>query len=203
MKALAPLDGLLLTIARCQNQNGLRNCLLICLIAASSLLIHLSSDAQARGRKSGGRNRQAAAAAAARKQQMIKATQQEVAVARQVLGSAESQAGMSQAQVAQAVEKLSGIREAIKTASSDVQEAAKALREIEAEIIAEQGADSDVVRAQTNLDQAKEALLRASAQTDRSGSPPGSDPWPPPRMSRDRLRPFRRRACRACRARGP
>ena len=135
------------------------NCLLVVLVAVALLLVDFSAEAEAAKRRRRGSSRHSRAAAAqARKQQMIKSIQQQVAVARQVLDAAESQAAMSQAQVNQALSKLSGIREDIERGHDDAEQAAKTLHGIEAEILAEQQPDSDLVRAQAILAEAKDDM---------------------------------------------
>lgn len=131
--------------------------LLMFLLAIGLLLTCFSEDALAKGR---GRSRQSAAAAKAAKQRTISAVQKQVAAARQVLAAAESQSAMSQTQVTQAVDKLSEIREAIKSAQAGTQEAANLLQDIEAEIVGEQTPDSELVRAQANLETATQTLHR-------------------------------------------
>lgn len=134
---------------------GVRS-MLIVLVAFALLMTAFSSDVEARRRR--GRGRSAAAAAKARKAQMIKTIQQQVAAAQKVLSAAESQAAMSGDQVKQALSQLSGIRTEIESAHENVAEAATTLREIEAEILAEQKSDSPLELAKKDLRRAQEAV---------------------------------------------
>lgn len=132
----------------------------VLLLLMVALLLGLACpSANARGR-SRGSAKAAAAAAKARKQRAIKALQQQVAAAQQVLSAAESQAAMSQSEVTRAAETLSGIREQIKSERLNVQEANKALQELESEILGQQGPDSDYARTQAKLKSARHTLHR-------------------------------------------
>jgi chromosome segregation ATPase len=138
-----------------------RTTVVVAMVLGSLLWISLCSDAGAQHRRGrSAASRHAAAAAAARKRQMTLAIQQQVAEARQVLATAETRAALSQAQVNQAVEKLSSIRTALEAARADDREAEKTLRAVEAEILAEQGPHSEFARAQTALEETQRALHR-------------------------------------------
>jgi len=104
------------------------------------------------------RNRSAAAAASARKAQLVNTLQRQVATARQMLAAAESNTAMSQAEVNQALVKLSGIRVEIESAEDDVVQALKTQHAIEAEILAEQAKDSELAKALVAEAQAKEEI---------------------------------------------
>lgn len=152
--------------SRADALRSVRSCfckfLLVALIAVAMLLVDFSAEAEAakRRRRGSSRSSRAAAAAKARKERTIKSIQQQVAAARQVLAAAESQTAMSQAQVNQALSKLSGIRDDLETGHDDAEQAAKTLHEIEAEILAEQQPDSDLGRAQAVVAQAKDDVHR-------------------------------------------
>lgn len=116
--------------------------------------LFLSTDnVIARGRGSYGRI--AAAAAKAQRARLISSVQQQVVNAQQILQKAESQSQMTQAELNAANTKLSGIREDIGNTQHDVVEAAKTLRDIEAELIAQQTPDSEYGKALATADEVK------------------------------------------------
>ncbi len=134
------------------------NRFLIALVVVGLLLVAFSNDAEAAKKRKRGssRNRRAAATAKARKQQAVKSIQRQVAAARQVLVAAESQGRMSRSKVNQAISKLSKIHIDIENAHQDLQESAKTLHEVEAEIRSEQKPDSDLSRANAAMAKAKD-----------------------------------------------
>ena len=112
------------------------------------------ADAAKRRRHS---SRRPSATTQAQKNQAIKSIQQQVAAAQGVLSAAQSQTTMSQSQVSEAMSKLKKIRSDIEVAHDDVQQASKSLREIEAEIVAEQTPESEYGKAKTAFDDAQHA----------------------------------------------
>lgn len=140
--------------------NAIRRRALLLMVLALLAIASSALDVHARGR---GRS-SARQAAAARKQQLIKVLQQQLTVARQVLAAAESKQSMSSHEVNQAISQLSDLRTSIDEAQVDAREAAKTLHEIEAEILAQQSANSDVVKSEAVLAQAKTRLHAAIHQ---------------------------------------
>ena len=123
-------------------------------VACALCVLFSSATAIARGRHNYGRN--AAAAARANRAKMISSIQKQVTNARAVLKSAESQSVMSQAELNAASSKLAGIREEIDNTHQDAVQAAKTLREIEAEITLHQNPNSDLAKSLAAVDDAKE-----------------------------------------------
>lgn len=127
-------------------------------VAVLFLMHLLSPDALTapprRGRSSG------AAAAAAKKKQAIQTIQNQVAVARKVLTTAESQATMSGEQLNAVRDRLTAARSKMEAANSEERQAREALRRIEAKIISEQGPESSLGKAQASIDEAQQALDR-------------------------------------------
>ncbi len=115
------------------------------------------SSADAAKRRGHRNNRRASAMAQAQRNEAIKNIQQQVAAAQRVLSSAQFQASMSQTQVSEAMSKINKISSDIEVAHDDVQQASKALREIEAEIIAEQTPDSEYGKTKAAFDEAQRA----------------------------------------------
>lgn len=122
---------------------------------ALCIVVTAANSADARGR---GHSRAAAAAAKARKEQMIKALQQQLTIARQVLAAAESKTAMSASEVNQAFGALEQLRASADSAKTDVVEATKSLRDIEQEIWEEQSAESPARKDAIAYEQAKEEL---------------------------------------------
>jgi chromosome segregation ATPase len=111
-------------------------------------------------------------AARARYWATVNAIQQQVDDAKSVLSVAESRAAMSQRQIDEAAQKLSSIRDTLEKERSNIAEAGKTLRAIEAEIVAAQPEDSDFAHAQAAVDDAKKALnreMRRVVSTTESG----------------------------------
>lgn len=125
-------------------------------VACGLCVFFSSATAIARGRHNYGRN--AAAAAKANRARMISSIQKQVSNARAVLKSAESQSVMSQAELNAASSKLAGIREEIDNTHQDAVQAAKTLREIEAEITLHQTPNSDFAKSLAAVDDAKEVV---------------------------------------------
>ncbi len=135
-------------------------CLSVVAIAAMLIGIAASDAEAAKRRRRHSRSRRALVAAQAQKSRAIKSIQRQVASARKVLTSARSQVSMSQSQVSKSMAELTRIRVDIEAAHDDVQEASKALREIEAEILAEQSSDSEFSRAKTAFDESEQETHR-------------------------------------------
>jgi chromosome segregation ATPase len=155
-----PVDTLLPPVSReGELRRKIKAMLLLLLTVAivGSLFCETASAARRRGNNRG-RNRTSSAAYQAYRAQAIQSIQHQVSQARNVLANAESQASMSQAAVNSANSKLSDIREQIENAHDDVAQAAKALHDLEKEILADQAPNSELNLAQAVLQQAKNSM---------------------------------------------
>jgi hypothetical protein len=117
-----------------------------------------SGDADAAPKQN--RNRRAAANAAAQRQRLIGKLRQQLSAAQDVLATAQSQGAASQQALDAAASKLSSIRDELEQSRLDANEGQKAMHEIEAEILAEQPADSEYARVKAEVENAKTALNR-------------------------------------------
>lgn len=129
---------------------------LLVTLAATMLLVLSANQADAARRRRRGSS--SAAAAAARKKQMIASLQKQLALAKQVLSTAESKAQMSQGEVDKAVSELSQIRTSLEADEEDMTDASKSLNELEADILEKQSFGSEYKLALQSLQTAKEDL---------------------------------------------
>ena len=122
-------------------------------------------------------HRSSASSAAARKKQSAQAIQNQINVARQVLAMAEAKGGMSAQQVQAAQERIANARSEIEAAGSEEREAREQMREIEQRILAEQGPDTPVGRAQAEVTAAEVAVHRELHRV-VGAAPPAADTSP-------------------------
>lgn len=125
-------------------------------VAVAILLNVALCEASARGRH----HKSSAAAAAAKKKQMIDTVQKQLAVARRVLAQAESQASFSGQELAAAKKELDAARDEIEAAGSEERQAREERRNIESKLLADQGPESPLGKAQSAVDEAYLAVDR-------------------------------------------
>jgi hypothetical protein len=138
------------------NARGVKS-IILTLLSVSLLTSLLSGTTEAR-RRGHGRSRQSAAVAQAYRAMAIQNIQQQIGIARNVLGSAESKAAMSQSTVSSAISRLTDAREQINSAHEDVALAAKALHDLEKEILADLPPNAELNIAKEVLQQAKNSM---------------------------------------------
>ncbi|MCA9060633.1 MAG: hypothetical protein KDA85_19110 [Planctomycetaceae bacterium] len=98
---------------------------------------------------------QAQQAAQQRRQQMIQALNQQITAATQVLSQIQSNAAKTEQELKAANARLEGIRQSVEGAHEDAAVGAKTLREIETELIRQQGTDSELAKAERTLEEAR------------------------------------------------
>jgi chromosome segregation ATPase len=91
---------------------------------------------------------------------MIQTIENQVAVARQVLAAAESQAAMSEKELSVVRERITAARSEIEAAGSEEHKAREELREVESGILSDQGPESPLGKAQAAIDEAQQTLDR-------------------------------------------
>lgn len=131
-------------------------------VLAIALLGGLCGEAVGKSRS---RGKSSAAASAAKRQKTIQSIQKQVNEARQVLQTAESQAGMSEKEINAAKEKINAARTALENARAAEQNARSALREIETKLLNAKPGDPKYQQAQAAVDEAQKAVDRVLHQT--------------------------------------